>query len=109
MFVLLKFKMSNVKIRSSGVKREWCPDVKDDNSFTSVKLFMNNKYSAVDILCRPGPSTVLTSEDDRGIRRCFWMGGLTLWWPYYMYLLRLGGLGAWSLKSILVNSETNYQ
>ena len=23
----------------------------------------------VDILCRPGPSTVLTSEDDRGIRR----------------------------------------
>ena len=62
MFVLLKFKMSNVKIRSSGVKREWCPAVtyvKDDNSFTSVKLFMN---SAVHILCRPGPSTVLTSE-----------------------------------------------
>ena len=81
MFVLLKFKMSNVKIRSSGVKREWCPAVtyvKDDNSFTSVKLFMNNKYSAVDILCRPGPSTLLTSEDDRGIRRCFWMGGADL-------------------------------
>ena len=30
---------------------------------------MDNQYSAVDILCRPGPSTVLTSEDDRGIRR----------------------------------------
>ena len=74
---------------------------------------MDNQYSAVDILCRPGPSTILTSEDDRGIRR--WEADLVVALLHVPTKARgAGGHGLpghvcylYALKSILVNSETN--